>query len=97
LVDAVRREMREETGLTVDVGPVIEVFERIQRDGARVLYHFVIVDYLCSCAGGDLCAGDDAEDAAWVTGDELARYDIRASAVAVIRQGLEMSRAKPGP
>jgi mutator protein MutT len=97
LLDALRREMREETGLIVDVGPVIEVFERIQHDGARVLYHFVIIDYLCSCVGGDLCAGDDAEDAAWVTSEELAKYDIRASAVAVIRKGLEMSRLKPGP
>jgi ADP-ribose pyrophosphatase YjhB (NUDIX family) len=91
LVDAVRREMREETGLIVDVGPLIEVFERIQRDGARVLYHFVIVDYLCSCAGGDLCAGDDAEDAVWVTSDELAHFDIRSSAVDVIRKGLAMA------
>jgi mutator protein MutT len=90
---AVVREMREETGLDVDVGPVIEVFERIQRQDDRVRYHFVIVDYLCTCRGGRLCAGDDAVDAVWVTSHELARYDIRASAVAVIRKGLAMAGA----
>ena len=90
LADALRREMREETGLVVDVGPVIEVFERIVRDGEQVRYHFVIIDYLCSCGGGDLCAGDDAEDAVWVTSEELEQYDIRSSAVMVIRKGLTM-------
>ena len=51
LEDAVAREVREETGLDVDVGPVVEVFDRIQRaaDG-RVEYHYVIVDYLCRAA-----------------------------------------------
>ena len=45
---AVAREVREETGLDVDVGPVVEVLDRIHRDaGGRVEYHFVIVDYAC--------------------------------------------------
>jgi 8-oxo-dGTP diphosphatase len=91
LVDAVRREMKEETGLDVAVGPLIEVFERIQRQDGRVQHHFVIVDYLCTCVGGALCAGDDADDAVWVTSEQLTHYDIRDSAVAVIRKGLQLA------
>ena len=92
LLDAVRREIKEETGLDVEVGPLIELFDRIHHDGGRVRYHFVIVDYLCTCRGGTLCAADDAEDAAWVSDDELERYGVNHLAAAVIRKGLALSR-----
>jgi len=88
LAEAVQREMREETGLEVRVGPVIEVFERVERELDRIRYHFVIVDYVCACVGGALCAGDDAEDVAWVTSEELEAYRVSESAVAVIRKAL---------
>jgi 8-oxo-dGTP diphosphatase len=90
LVDAVRREIREETGLEIEVGPVVEIFDRVHRLDSRVRYHFVIVDYLCTCSGGALRAGDDAEDVAWVTGEEIEAYGVNEFAAAVIRKGLAM-------
>src|SRR5215207_5525050 len=83
LVDATRREILEETGLDVAVGEVVEVFDRIHRDGATVRYHFVIVDFLCTVIGGALCAGDDAEDVAWVDGAEAAAYGVNEHALRV--------------
>ena len=89
LTDAVRREMREETGLEVEVGRVLELFDRIHHDGeGRVRYHFVIVDFLCHAAEGDAVAGTDALAVAWVTSDELQVYGVNAHATAVIRKGL---------
>jgi mutator protein MutT len=88
LAEAVRREMREETGLEVSVGALIEVFERVEREDGRIRYHFVIVDYLCTCIGGALRAGDDAVDAVWVTSEELPAYRVSESAMAVIRKAL---------
>ena len=42
------REMLEETGLEVQVGPVVDVFDRILLDPERkVRYHYVLIDYLC--------------------------------------------------
>jgi 8-oxo-dGTP diphosphatase len=92
LVDAARREIKEETGLDVDVGDVIEVFDRVHRLDGRVQFHFVIVDYLCRPIGGSLQAGDDADDVAWVTVDEIAAYGVNAFAAGVIRKGLESLR-----
>ena len=94
LVEALRRELREEVGLEVEVGPIVETFDRIHRDAAgRVRYHFVIVDFLCRPASGVLCAGDDACEARWATLDEVAQAGVSSYASAVLRKGLEMARA----
>jgi 8-oxo-dGTP diphosphatase len=89
LEGCVTREMLEETGLDVRVGPVIEVFDRITRDEqGRVLYHFVLVDYLCWPIGGQLTAGSDVADAVFADPDDLGRYDLTAKATAVIERAL---------
>ncbi len=91
LIEALRREMKEETGLDIEVGPTLEVFDRVQRDAeGRVRYHFVIVDYLCAPIGGVEVAGDDAEALAWVTDDEIAAYNVNPHATDLIRKGLAL-------
>ena len=95
LADGVRREVREETGLEVEVGPVVEVFDRVHRDEAgRIRYHFVIVDFLCHASGGTLAAGDDAADARWVPRAEVAALGVNAHAVGVVERGF---RLQSGP
>lgn len=96
LADATRREVREETGLDVDVGPLIEVFDRIHHRADRVQYHFVIADYLCTPRGGNLAASDDADDVAWVSLDDLDAYGVNEHAMRVIRRGLAMGRSPEG-
>jgi len=94
LVDAVRREVREETGIEVEVGPLVEVFDRVHRDAdGRVRYHFVIADYLCDSIGGVLAAGDDAADARWVAREDVAGLDVNAHARAVIEKAFAAHRA----
>jgi 8-oxo-dGTP diphosphatase len=95
---ALAREMVEETGLTVDVGPVIEVFDRIMRDDEkRVRYHFVLIDYLCWPAGGALQAGSDVDAAVWADPQDLAKYVLTEKAAAVIERGLILAREAPRP
>lgn len=90
------REMQEETGLDVEVGPVIEVFDRILLDEARrVRYHFVLVDYLCRPVGGELRPGSDVDDAIFVDPAALAPYDLTDKARAVIDRALELEREAP--
>ncbi len=87
LEDAIRREVREETGLEVKPLGIFEVFERINRDkDGRAEYHYVLVDYLCRAAGGKLHPADDASRAEWVAEARLPEYRITEGTLEVIRR-----------
>jgi 8-oxo-dGTP diphosphatase len=88
LEEALVREMREETGLRVEPVEVLTVFDRIQRDGERVVYHYVIVDYLCRWLEGEARAASDALDVAWASPAELPDYDLPAKALEVVAEAL---------
>jgi ADP-ribose pyrophosphatase YjhB (NUDIX family) len=82
---ALRREVREETGLEVEILCLLEVFERIMQDDAGATeYHYVLMDYLCRPAGGELRAADDASRVAWVTEAELGDLKITEGTPGVI-------------
>ena len=65
LLEAVRREVAEETGFEVAVGDVAWVGESIG-PGSPPAWHYVILDYWASVEGGTLRAGGDARRAEWV-------------------------------
>lgn len=88
LVQALEREMLEETGLAVKVVKPLEVVERIiPGDGGRVRYHYVLIDYLCRVRGGALRPGSDAGAAAFHPLEVLGLLNLTAGAEAVIRRG----------
>ena len=92
------REMAEETGFVVEVGPVVEVLDRITHDDSgRVLYHFVLIDYLCWPVGGELRAGSDVAEAVLAEPSELAQFQLTEKALSVIERALEMARDMPPP
>jgi 8-oxo-dGTP diphosphatase len=87
----VAREIVEETGLMVDVGPVIEVFDRIMLDRSeRVQYHYVLIDYLCRPTGGRLAAGSDVSETVIADPASLNRYGLADKAHSVIARALTM-------
>ncbi len=88
---AVRREVREETGLEVEVLQFVTVFERIIPDGeGRAEYHYVLVDYLCRATGGSLAARDDASRAAWVPRAGLEARKLTEGTLPVIEKAFGM-------
>lgn len=71
LEDAAKREAMEETGLDVEIGDVVWVGEHIDVD-----HHLVLIDFSARLVGGELHAGDDADDARWVPIDEATAYEL---------------------
>lgn len=67
VADAAVREVREETGLDIEVTGFVGFTEVVLDDR-----NLVILDLAAGLLGGQLEAGDDADDARWVTRSELA-------------------------
>ena len=91
LRDAVVREVREETGLDVEAGAVVEVLDRIQRaaDG-RVEYHYVIIDYRCRVRGGSMVCASDADAAEWVAVADLSAYEVTPAVKRVVQKAMDL-------
>ena len=83
------REAREETGLQVEAGEVLEVLDRIVPDAqGKARFHYVLVDFLCRRVAGELRAGGDAQEARWVRESDLEALGVAEPAVRVIRKAL---------
>lgn len=91
------REVTEETGLMVEPVELIELLDRIHRDGERVRYHYVIADYLCRVQGGELLAASDADEARWVERSEWNSHSalvLDPVTVLVIEKGWQLAQER---
>ncbi|MFZ1006722.1 MAG: NUDIX hydrolase [Candidatus Sulfotelmatobacter sp.] len=86
--EAAVREAREETGLTVEAGELLGVYDRVLRNPEkRVQYHYVLIDFLCRRVAGDLAAASDAAEVRWFTQEELTAMKLAEDTMDVIRKG----------
>jgi ADP-ribose pyrophosphatase YjhB (NUDIX family) len=86
--EAAIREAREETGLIVEPGELLGVYDRVLRDTEqRVQYHYVLIDFLCRRVGGQLFAASDAVEVGWFTREELPPLKLTEDTQNVIRKG----------
>lgn len=97
LAQAVAREVLEETGVRVETGPLVEVFEPLERDEAgAVVFHYVVLDYLCLYQSGQPQAASDAAETRWVGPEEEEALQVREITRRVIAKAREMAREGNG-
>lgn len=91
VADAVVREVKEETGIDVEVTKLVGVFSNpdhvIAYDDGEVRQEFSIC-FLADPRGGELRTSAESKEVKWVTPDQLADLDIHPSVWLRIRRGL---------
>jgi 8-oxo-dGTP diphosphatase len=93
--EAAIREAREETGLTVEPGELLGVYDRVLRNAERrVQYHYVLIDFLCRRVAGELAAASDAAEVRWFTREELPGLGLAEDTLDVIHKGFAKLRVK---
>lgn len=86
---ATEREALEETSLRVRATELLGVFDRVVLDDAkRILYHYVLIDFLCEVVSGELRAAGDAADARWLTLEEVEALPLAFDTAEVVRRAL---------
>jgi 8-oxo-dGTP diphosphatase len=93
LEEAAIREVREETGIEIEIETFVELIEAITpgEDG----FHFVIMDYAARAVSGVLAADSDALDAVWASLESLDTFDLTPELLRVIDKARRATRRHP--
>ncbi len=75
--DAIKREVKEEVGLKVDVIKIVDVFDSIEYDDKdRVRFHYVIVGFMVKVIKGKVRGSKEASQVKWFKADELKDLEM---------------------
>ncbi|HXY23993.1 MAG TPA: NUDIX hydrolase [Candidatus Acidoferrum sp.] len=102
LESGVARELFEETGVSVRVLELIEVFDRIYHGNGTPIsgaeqkprFHYVIADYLCERISGEPRAGSDVTDVTFAGEEELPQFHLTETATRVLSKAFALYRAR---
>lgn len=87
LKEGVLREVKEETGLEVEIGGTVEILDWVSRDeNGRIKYHYVLVDFWCKSHSAEVNPSSDVLDARWVQLSDAPNYDLPWAALEVINK-----------
>jgi len=93
--EAAKREVLEETGVTVEVTHLVDVVDVIHGDvTGRTKFHYTLVDFAAEWQSGKPVAGDDAAEAFWVPIAEIGDLALWSETERVIKKAAAL-RALP--
>jgi len=85
--EALTREVKEETGLSVRPIRLVTVLDSIVRDDeGKIRFHYVLSEFLCEDLGGKLEASTDVSDARWFPLGSLDSIDMNLGARRLIER-----------
>jgi 8-oxo-dGTP diphosphatase len=88
---ALHREILEECGIGVQIGPLFNAASRIVKDqNNHIQYHYIILNYLCQYIGGPVQANSDAGEAQWFHLKEIEKLDLSEGIFDVIQKGIQI-------
>ena len=92
---AVYREVREETGVEIEILGLLDVIDSIST-GSRgeVEYHYTLVDVAAAWRAGALIAGGDAVEATWALRPALVDHDLWSETVRIIDLAFDRYRSR---
>ncbi len=94
---AARREVAEEAGIEIEVGPLVDVVDSITRDDQGVVqYHYTLVDLVAEWRGGEVRAGHDAAEVVWADPSDLAPYGLWRETERIIALAAEKRARRDG-
>lgn len=92
--NAAHREIREETGLEIEILGLVEVVNSINlNDEGRVEFHYTLIDFVAEWKDGEIVVGDDAADARWVPIKGIDDYDLRPLTQDVILNAYDLRKS----
>ena len=97
LIDAAKRELKEETSIDCKILGIIHVDEVIVRDrDGRVRWHYILIDFLAEPLSKNARASSDAEEAVWVSIDKALELNLTKSTRRLIEKLVEIKDLRAG-
>ena len=97
LREALLREMREETSLEVEIGPLVEAVDRIVHDAeGNIQFHYIVVDYVCFAPDDEPRPSSDVSELCYVSAENWPEYGLDQLALDTLQKALDLVREKNG-
>lgn len=89
------REVREEAGIEISVGPLLDVIDAVVRNGdGGIDFHYTLIDFEADWVAGESQAGDDADGLVWIDPAEIGDFVAWGETVRIVKMSADRRRAR---